>query len=376
MCAMPTRSAERVRDEVARLSARGLDIASFFDEAGKILRKAVAFDGFCSMTVDPATMLLTSHIAHDSVRPEDVPRLGRNEFLEEDVNKFAVLARASRPAGVLTDATAHVRERSPRYRDILAPNGFRDELRFTLLDDGACWGWVALYRREESGDFEAGDAGLVASLSQLLAQGLRQAILLAAVATGEEPDGPGLILLEPGGAVEAMTPAAERWLSRLIATAPAEGDLPAVVNSVAYRALLTARGGTTGGARARVPTSAGTWLVVHGSVLGDPAEGRTAVVLEPAQSPELAPLIVAAHGLTAREREVTQLVLHGLSTAEIAGQLHVSEYTVQDHLKAIFDKVGVRSRRELAAQIFFQHYVPRLQSGARIGAAGWFAAGG
>jgi DNA-binding CsgD family transcriptional regulator len=364
---------KRVRDEVVRLSARGLDVASFFDEAGAILRKAVPFDGFCSMTVDPATMLLTSHIAHDSVRPEDVPRLGRNEFLEEDVNKFGVLARAPRPAGLLTDATEYLPERSPRYREILRPNGFRDELRFTLLDDGACWGWVALYRREESGDFEVTEATLTASLSELLARGLRRAILLAGVPTDDTPDTPGLILLAAGGTVEAMTPAAERWLSELIAAAPAAGDLPAVVNSVAYRALLTARGGDPEGARARVPTSGGTWLVIHGSVIGDPAEGRIAVILEPARSPEIAPLIVAAYGLTPREREVTQLVLHGLSTAEIAGRLHLSEYTVQDHLKAIFEKVGVRSRRELVAQIFFQHYVPRLEMGAPIGATGWFS---
>ena len=365
---------QRVRDEVVRLSARGLDVVGFFDETGRILRKAVAFDGFCSMTVDPATMLLTSHVAHDSVRPEDVPRLGRNEFLEEDVNKFAQLARAPRPAGVLTDATARRPERSSRYREILRPNGFGDELRFTLLDGGACWGWVALYRREESGEFDGEDAELVASLSRPLAEGLRRAILLAAAPTEEKLDAPGLILLAPNGAVEATTPAAERWLSALIAAPPAEGDLPAVVNNVAYRALLAARGGASAGARARVPTATGTWLVIHGSVLGDPAEGRTAVILEPARSPELAPLIVAAYGLTAREREVTQLVLHGLGTAEIARQLHLSEYTVQDHLKAIFEKVGVRSRRELVAQIFFQHYVPRLEAGAQIGSSGWFAA--
>ena len=363
---------QRVRDEIVRLSARGLDVASFFDEAGAILGKAVPFDGFCSMTVDPATMLLTSHIAHDSVRPEDVPRLGRNEFLEEDVNKFGVLARASRPAGVLTHATQHLPEASPRYRDILRPNGFRDELRFTLLDEGACWGWMAVYRREQSDDFEVADAKLAASLSQLLAEGLRRAILMAATPSDDEPDAPGLILLAPGGTIETITPAAKRWLGQLIAATPAEGDLPAVVNSVAFRALLTARGGGSEGSRARVPTSGG-WLVIHGSVVGDPEDGRTAVILEPARSPEMAPLIVAAYGLTARERDVTQLVLHGFSTAEIAGRLHLSEYTVQDHLKAIFEKVGVRSRRELVAQIFFQHYVPRLEMGAPIGTTGWFS---
>lgn len=362
----------RAREDLLRCCARGLDVAGFFDESGRILRRAVGFDGFCSMTVDPATMLLTSHIAHDSVRPEDVPRLGRNEFLEDDVNKFAVLARAARPAGVLTEATEHRPEHSARYREILRPNGFGDELRFALMDGDACWGWIALYRHPPSGPFDDSGAAFVASVSQLLAEGVRRAILLTAARVEEAPEAPGLILLHPGGAVEAVTPAAEHWLSRLIVTPPAEGDLPGVVTNVAYRALLAARGGPVGSARARVPTSAGGWMIIHGSVVGDPADGRTAVILEPARAPVIAPLIVAAYGVSPREREVTQLVLQGLGTAEIARRLYLSEYTVQDHLKAIFAKVGVRSRRELVAQIFFEHYAPRLSSGATIGTTGWF----
>jgi DNA-binding CsgD family transcriptional regulator len=95
----------------------------------------------------------------------------------------------------------------------------------------------------------------------------------------------------------------------------------------------------------------------------------------PARQPELASLIVDAYGLSRREREVASLVLRGRSTAEIAGELHVSAYTVQDHLKAIFAKVGVTSRRQLVAQVFQQHYAPRLEAGAGVGPDGWFADG-
>ena len=37
-------------------------------------------------------------------------------------------------------------------------------------------------------------------------------------------------------------------------------------------------------------------------MLGDASDARAAVILEPARSPELAPLIADAYGLTERER--------------------------------------------------------------------------
>lgn len=75
---------------------------------------------------------------------------------------------------------------------------------------------------------------------------------------------------------------------------------------------------------------------------------------------EIAPLIASAYGLTERERDVTRLVARGLATREIGAELHLSPWTVQDHLKAIFGKVGVRSRGELVARLFFPEDAPDL----------------
>ena len=92
---------------------------------------------------------------------------------------------------------------------------------------------------------------------------------------------------------------------------------------------------------------------------GEP-QGRVSVIIEPPRPDELAPLLVAAYGLSHREQTVTALVLQGRSTRQIARVLSISPYTVQEHLTAIFDKVGVRSRGELVGQVFFRHCLPAI----------------
>jgi DNA-binding CsgD family transcriptional regulator len=114
-------------------------------------------------------------------------------------------------------------------------------------------------------------------------------------------------------------------------------------------------------ASARVLSRSGHWILLHGTSLVSDGRRRVAVVVEPAHPARIIPLLMAAYGLTEREQQVTRLVLQGDSTTQIAERLVVSPHTVQEHLKNIFEKTGVRSRRDLVGKVFFSHYEPRLR---------------
>ena len=52
--------------------------------------------------------------------------------------------------------------------------------------------------------------------------------------------------------------------------------------------------------------------------------------------------------LSARQREILELVVEGLSNAQIAGRLYLSESTIKQHLRAVYKVLGVRNRTEAA----------------------------
>ncbi len=93
-----------------------------------------------------------------------------------------------------------------------------------------------------------------------------------------------------------------------------------------------------------------------------------------AAGPRVAALRLEAHGVTPREREIAALLAQGQSNGEIATALVLSPYTVQDHVKSLFEKTPVTSRRELVARIFLEDYLPQIAHGGPLTADGTFAA--
>src|SRR5215218_2157533 len=55
--------------------------------------------------------------------------------------------------------------------------------------------------------------------------------------------------------------------------------------------------------------------------------------------------------LSARQREILEMVVEGLSNAEIAGRLYLSESTIKQHLRAAYKVLGVHNRTEAAKRM-------------------------
>jgi len=369
-------SAERVRREIIRLCHAGLDSRTLRIEIIKRLRKVIPIDVFFFATADPATLLFTG-VMIDEVLERATAQFIENEFLKDDVNKFSWLARSTTPVGSLIQATQRELEQSPRYQEILAPLALGDELRAALITSGVCWGFLCLHRDRSSPHFTAAEAAFIGRLTPHIALGLRKALLLGSTTGPPLPDEPGLLLLAEDLSVVAITPAAQRWLTELKEVNWSRKlALPPAIYAVAAHLQAMERSNyaqPTQMPRVRLRSISGHWLVLHASRLSGPsAQGQIAVIFEVARPVEIAPLIVQAYDLSKREGEIMQSVLRGLSTSEMADTFYISSHTVQDHLKAIFEKVGVHSRRELVGQLFAQQYQPHLVSGRDVDANGWF----
>ncbi len=379
-CFMDRHAAERTRQQIIRLCHAGLDSRTLRSQTLQALRKVIAVDVAFFATTDPATVLFTGAVV-DDVLHQNTPYFLDNEFLQDDVNKFAELARGTRHVCGLGEATQGELGRSQRYRELLAPLALGDELRAALTVGSSCWGVMCLHRERSSPNFTPSEAAFLARLAPHLAQGLRTSLLLNSAMASQAPAGPGLVVLGEDLSIAAITPAAQQWLAELAASDSLQhSGLPHVIWHVASRLRALENNAPTAAdpmPRARVRTMSGRWTVVHASrLIGPGTERRIAVIIEDAQPSEIVPLIAQAYDLSRRESEVVQSLTRGLSTIEVAGALCISSNTVQDHLKTIFDKVGVRSRRELVAQIFTQQYRPHIAAGASPGADGSFQGGG
>lgn len=243
-------------------------------------------------------------------------------------------------------ATGGQVDRLERMADLVLPRfGYTDEARVVFADRGGVWATLSILRGNDDAVFDPSELSLLTEIAPALTRGIRTG-LLSQVASREaaQPTGPAVLIIDAAGRVVQSSPGAQERLGQL---ATPGTDPLSYIQALIRGARRFASGALDRMPRVRTRTPDGVWLVLHAAPLGGIGDraGDVVVTIEEARPQEVVDIVAAAFTLTLREREVVGSVLRGADTKEIAASMHVSPYTVQDHLKSIFDKAGVGSPR-------------------------------
>jgi DNA-binding CsgD family transcriptional regulator len=309
----------------------------------RVIGDVVGTELTCWAAIDPETLVISTMVSGETrIPPEYEPWLAEAEYSADEPHTFATLAARKRTVAKLSDLPDRERDRSTRFNNVWRPLGLDRELRVLFLADRTCWGAAGMVRAGH--DFTDREMEFLAAVGPPIATATRLAV--RSEARGCTPAGhPAIVVVGPRGELRAVTPAAKEWQDRLDETAP--GRFMVMMRVMA----VGARGAASGGFRARVRGAGGQWAVLQASPLIGGDDDQIAIAIEPAAGDQLIGLLLRAYGLTSRERGICREVIAGYSTIDIAGRLFISAHTVQDHLKSVFAKIGVRSRGELVARL-------------------------
>lgn len=360
---------QQAAERILEVSRRGLDVAALWRACDEAIRPVVPFMlRPCWFTLDPSSLIVTSH--YDAAVPALPPEYLRYEYANDDPMNLQSIARSAAGAATVHQRTGGEPAVSEGWRRFVEPFGADQQLAVALRTrTGSRQGVATLYREPGAPEFSSEDVAFLRSISADIAIGAARGLLVAETAE-PGPSAPVLLVVDEQLRIRSMTPGTETLLGALPGgdTWRTRGVLPTVVLSMAGR-VFGAGEAADGDRSARLRAEDGRWLTVHGAPLVSDGERRAAIIVERADADRISPLLMAAYGLTDREQQVTGLVLRGESTDDIAEDLHVSPLTVQEHLKHVFEKVGVHSRRDLVGRIFAAHYEPRVQDNdARVAA--------
>jgi DNA-binding CsgD family transcriptional regulator len=367
---------ERAIVEIDRLGSAGLSGIDLLRRTIDALRPVLHFDAWCATTTDPGSNLITDAITQresgsQSTRDPVSDNYFSRVYFEHDYEQTLAMVRQRLRVQRLSDAAAGDLSRSARYQLHLAPRHLGAEVYTTLVDRGL-WGELHLTREQGYPEFSNHEIDFLNRIAPRIGSALKGAAFRATASSVTEHDAflaPGVLILDRDGRVMSSTGNVEGYLREISYLDPAWRSgrgLPVALQVILAALERTispvAHGDPYRVPRLRVRAQSGRWLTFDASLTEATADraSERVVVIGPAPSEEIAWLSLAALELSKREEDVIRQVVRGLSTRQIADELFITEHTVQRHLSNIFEKVGVRSRRELVKQLFFEQVLPSL----------------
>jgi DNA-binding CsgD family transcriptional regulator len=303
----------------------------------------LAIIGSCWHQSDPATgMPMTSGMLGEPAGSFEESLV--YEFERPDVSLFRDLQTRRTPVAAISMETQGRVSASARFREMIEPEGPADELRVSLRDSFGVWSALCIFSARR---MTQADVAYAAAVAPLLTRAIRRATGAEADTArraARDPGGPSVLILDPVDRILTADATARTRLARLPEFRDVE--VPGIVAFLAAHARWDRSGAP---ATVRTRTLDGEWFTLDASRLDDGTHGSVAVVIQPSAPDAVLDAVLRSRGLSTREREVAALIIQGRSAKAIASTLVISPWTVQDHMKAIYEKTGVGDRYALAA---------------------------
>ncbi len=313
------------------------------------LRKQVNFDAYCCTLTDAHTLFSVGAVTEHSIEAIH-HKIMELEYATEDINKYEFLVCSGQYLGRLSDSISQ----SLRYREVLVPNGFTDEIRAALTYQGQCYGFLTLFKRAENEQplFQDKDLALIKILMPVMGEALKEFhhyIIEERIAAIEEEQ--GIIIFDKKLKILSNnTKASELLLILRKHESLSDIQVPKPIQAICAKLLAD---NYKSSSSLIVPIKDTGYIAIRASLmLTGQHNQQIALLINEASPKEMLNFLITAYNLTPREKEVVFEIIKGIPTKEIAYNLHISTYTVQDHLKVIFQKINVSNRNELVWKIF------------------------
>lgn len=312
------------------------------------MRQAIGFDSYVFVLTDPRSCVGADPLA-DVPLLHELPRLIRLKYATT-VNRWTGLGDP--PVGLLHEGTGGRREHSLLWHEMLGPAGIVDVASVVFRDRFGCWGFLDLWRAGPADPFSRSDADFLATIAPAVTEGLRrcQAATFTGHPAGAERRTPLVLLLAPDLTIQAQTRQTQDYLRQLLPTPPERSPVPAAAYNVAAQLVAVEAGIDDQPATASGHLADGVWITLRAARIGEAGPdhpGDIAVTIEQASPAERMDIFSRAFALSGRETELLHVLAEGADTRQASLRMSLSQHTVQDHLKSIFDKTAARSRREL-----------------------------
>ncbi len=364
---------ERTREAIERLCLMPIDERMLRAQLLGQLQKVLPFDAYVWLLTDPTSTVGSAPLAEVPCLPQ-LPALIKRKYLTT-VNRWTELCRGNDPVGLLQLGTSGQPTRSLLWREMLCDIGISDIASLVFADRYGCWGFLDLWRRDQR--YTAADADWLAGVSATITRALRRRLASAfaeSAPAGRPPGGPAVLILDDHLRIISRTAAATDWLRSLLPTPAGRSPIPAVAYNVAAQLLAAEAGVDSHPPSVRTRVAGQAWVTLRASrlhaddeldsvapvaILRSPHSGPVqagatesgagliAVSIEETTAGPRLDLFAKSHGLSDREQQVLELLSRAAETRDIAIQMAITEYTVQDHLKSIFHKTGLSSRNAL-----------------------------